>query len=72
MNLTPAQAAALKVAVDAVMEGVKAAGPHGAPGGVIYAAMMAHGASFNQYTGLMGAMVRAGKLTKTGELYFLA
>lgn len=72
MNLTPQQAAALRAIVEAVTEAVAAAGSLGAPGGVIYAALMGHGCSLSQYESLMGAMVRAGKLRRSGHLYFIA
>lgn len=72
MSLSPTQAAALKAVVEAVTEAVKAAGSHGAPGGVIYSALMASGCSHSQYVSLMGAMVRAGKLRQSGHLYFIA
>ena len=70
-NLTAQQARALRLIVDVVVDAVKAAGDHGAPGGVIYAALMGQGCSLSQYESLMGALVRAGKLRRSGELYFV-
>lgn len=55
---------------DSIIESVKAAGKGGAPGGVIYAALMQQGCTLNQYESLMAGLVRAGKLEKRGELYF--
>jgi hypothetical protein len=68
-QLKPNQAAALMTVVSAVLEAVKAAGPLGAPGGVLYAALMAQGCTLQQFESLMGAMVRAGRLVKKGECY---
>jgi hypothetical protein len=70
-ELTDEQRNALRLVVGAVLDAVKAAMPVGAPGGVIYAAMAAQGGSFNQYTSLMAALVRNGKLRKDGNLYFI-
>ena len=61
---------AVRQIADAVVESVRVAGDQGAPGGMLYAALMAHGASFSQYQSLMGALVRAGKVTRRGDLYF--
>lgn len=70
MNLNPSQSSALKAIVDAVVETVKAAGTMGAPGGHLYAALMAHGCTLNQFQSLMGALVRMGMLKQKGDLYF--
>lgn len=71
---TPEQATALRLIVSATVDAVKAAGPHGAPAGVIYAALMTQGCSKSQFDSLMGALVRTGKLTHDCEahLYFIA
>lgn len=68
---TPEQLRAIAAIADAIVEAVKAAGDHGAPGGTIYAAMMGHGISLAQYEQFMSGLVRAGKLRKRGELYFV-
>ena len=71
--MTKQQAAeAIRAMADAIVEAVKVAGPMGAPGGTLYAAMMAHGLTLSQYQQFMSALVAAGKLTKRGELYFAA
>jgi len=67
--MSPAQAQALKQICDAVIDTVKQSGPMGAPGGILYAALMAYGCSLSQFESLMGALVRAGKLTKHGDCY---
>lgn len=61
---------ALLQIVDAIVDSVKAAGSHGAPAGVLYSALMAHGCTLSQFQSLMGAIVSAGKLTQRGHLYF--
>jgi hypothetical protein len=71
-RLTNQQQAAITMLADAIVEAVKAAGPLGAPGGTLYAAMMAHGITLAQFEKFMSAMVGAGKLTRKGHLYFVA
>jgi hypothetical protein len=69
---TTEQRAAIKAVADAIIEAVRAADPTiGAPGGVIYAALMGHGCSLERYESFMSALVRTGKLTKRGECYFV-
>jgi hypothetical protein len=70
--MTLQQAAALKAIVDVITETVKEVGPQGAPAGPMYAAMMSHGCTLNQFESLMGALVRLGKLRQEGNLYFIA
>jgi hypothetical protein len=72
MSLNPNQARALALVVEAVVEAVKAAGPNGAPGGTLYAALMSQGCTLSQFESLMGALVRLGKVRREGELYFAA
>ncbi len=66
------QIAALRAIADAIVEAVKATGPMGAPGGVIYAALMASGCTLTQYETIMSAMVRSRILTRHGDLYRVA
>ncbi len=70
--MTPQQAQALKAIINAVTESVAAAGPLGAPGGPLYAALMTQGCTLNQFESLMGGLVRIGKLRKSGQCYFIA
>jgi hypothetical protein len=70
--MTPEQMKALQAIANAVTETVKAMGPLGAPAGPMYAAMMASGCSLDQFEQIMAALVRAGKLRKQGNLYFVA
>lgn len=62
----------LRAILDAVVDAVRAGGDRGVPGGTIYAALMASGATFEQYRQIMSALVAAGKLTREGDLYFIA
>lgn len=71
-TLAPSQSKALALLVSAVVDSVAVAGPLGAPAGVLYSALMAHGCSLSQFQSLMGALVRLGKLRQEGDLYFAA
>jgi hypothetical protein len=71
-TLTAEQARALRMVIDGVLDAVAVAGPIGAPGGVLYAALMGAGISLSQFESLMGGLVRLGKLRRSGDLYFLA
>lgn len=66
---TQEQASALRAVLDGIVDACKAAGAMGAPGGVLYAALMAQGCTLSQFHSLMGALQRAGKLVKRGECY---
>lgn len=70
-QLSDKQREALRLVVAATLDAVKAAMPKGAPGGIIYAGLMEQGCTLNQYTSLMAALVRTGKLRQDGELYFI-
>lgn len=61
----------MRAILDAVVESVAVAGSQGAPGGVLYSALMAHGCSLNQFQSIMGALVSTGKLRQEGNLYFV-
>lgn len=61
---------ALLYILTSIVEAVKVAGTRGAPGGVLFAAMMGAGCTLDQFNQLMAALQRAGKVTKRGELYF--
>ena len=60
----------LQQVVSAVLESIRAAGPSGAPAGVIYAALMAHGCNLSQFESLMAGLERAGKIRREGDLLF--
>lgn len=73
-GLTPVQARTLQLVVSATLDAIRAAGSHGAPAGVIYAALMTQGCRQSQFDSLMSALVRTGKVTHDPEahLYFIA
>jgi hypothetical protein len=64
------QIAILKAVGDSIIGAVKAAGPLGAPGGTLYAALMTYGCTLEQFNQIMDVLVQVGKLEKRGELYF--
>jgi hypothetical protein len=67
--VTPQQkAAALRLALQAILDAVKEAGDLGAPGGVLYAALIGR-MSLGQFEQIMAALVSMGKLRKRGDLY---
>ena len=68
--MTDKQRQAIMMLLSAIVDSVKMAGDHGAPGGVLYAALMAHGITLDQFESLMSALVSAGKMTRKGHLYF--
>lgn len=68
-RLTPAQIRAVATVSLGVIEAVEAGGQHGAPAGVLYAAMQAQGASFTQFQSVMGTLVRPGYLTLENDSY---
>lgn len=43
--------------------------PSGAPSGIIYSALMGHGASLNQFQSIMDTLVRSGFLTHDAECH---
>ena len=68
--MTPNQkVAALRLALQAILGAVKEAGDLGAPGGVLYAALIGR-ISLQRFEQIMTALVRAGKLRRAGDLYF--
>jgi hypothetical protein len=68
---TETQKRALILIVSAITETIKEAGELGAPGGHMYAALMAHGCTLNQFESIMAALVRLGRVEKRGQSYFL-
>ncbi len=60
----------LELLMKAVLETVQECGPMGSPGGVIYAALMTQGITFDQYEIIMGVLVETKKVTKRGDCYF--
>ena len=62
------QWAALQI-YKAVIDSIRESGERGIPGGTIYAALMAHGATIAQYEALMQSLLNTGLISKSGELY---
>ncbi len=56
--------------VDAIVDTIKEAGPMGAPGGVLYAALMTRGFSLEEFEILMRVVVATKRVYKEGQLYF--
>ena len=54
--------AALKLAVDCILDAAKIAGPTGAPSGVVYAALNSHGMTLNVYEQIVSYLVNAGRI----------
>jgi len=52
----------LKLAVDCILESVRAAGPMGAPSGVVYAALMARGMTLSTYQAIITGLVEKGAI----------
>lgn len=68
--MTSDQLQALRAIAAIFIDAVRAAGPDGAPAGVMYAACMGK-LSLSQFQQIMAGLVRAGKLRADGDLYFL-
>jgi hypothetical protein len=56
--------------VEVVIDRVKDAGPQGAPAGPLYATLMSAGMTLQQFEQMMDAIVKSGRLRKSGHLYF--
>ena len=65
---TEAQLIALRRLAAAIV-GMIAEVPEGIPGGTIYAALMTHGCTFEQYEQIMGGLVNAKLVRKVGQHY---
>ncbi len=61
---------ALRILCDAIIEAVKIAGPLGAPGGIMYAALM-NVVTLDQFEQICGTLCRLGKIEKRGECYVI-
>lgn len=64
------QVGTVAVLSHAIIECVQECGATGAPGGVLYAALMAVGMTFEQFTKLMSTLESLGAVIKTGDCYF--
>jgi len=68
--MTVQQMLALKQVADAIIESVKECGSSGAPAGPMYAALMSRGCTLEQFEQIMSGLVKAGKLRKSGNIYY--
>ena len=60
----------LKEIMLATLDAIKAAGPNGAPAGILYAGLMSYGCNLTQFESLMSALERTGKIRREGDLVF--
>jgi hypothetical protein len=68
-TITKSQDDAVRELCSAVIEVCAAAGPLGAPGRLLYTALMTHGCTMGQFETIMRVLVSVGKLTKHGQCY---
>jgi hypothetical protein len=54
-----------------IVDCAREAGPQGAPAGPMYAALMQHGCTLEQFESFMSILVEAKRLRKSGHLYFV-
>ena len=66
----PDAIALLRLVVNAITETIDDAGPQGAPAGAVYAALMAHGMSYDGFQQLTAAMCEMGRISRRGDLFF--
>jgi predicted transcriptional regulator len=52
-----------------ILEAIESCGNIGAPAGALYAALMAKGASLNQFNSIMGTLTTKGMATEEGNCY---
>lgn len=71
MKISSDQLRAIAKIADAIVDAVTVAGPAGAPGGVLYAALMNFGCSLDQFESFMAGLIRVGRVEKRGDCYFL-
>lgn len=55
---------------DAIIDSIKVAGDYGAPGGTLYAALMAYGCTLDRFNNIMTILVASGRVERRGQLYF--
>ena len=61
--MSPQQVAALRQVGAAIIHAA-----NGAPAGIMYAALMAQGCTLHQFEQITGGLVRAGMLTRDGDM----
>lgn len=55
--------AAIRLAMNCIEDAARAAGPAGAPSGIIFAGLQASGMRLEPYQQILAAMVKAGSIT---------
>ena len=72
--MTPEQMKLLRVVATAILEAIRAAGPSGAPAGVVYASLMTYGCTLSQFQSMMAGLERTGFVRRdpNHHLYFVA
>ena len=69
-TITDKQRMLLKLVADAIIETVRETGKQGAPAGHLYAGLMAHGFSLENFQQIMHGLEQAGMVRKSGDLYY--
>jgi hypothetical protein len=59
--------AAVSLAMQCIEDAARAGGPAGAPSGVVFAALQAHGMRLTTYQQILTALVNAGRITIDGN-----
>lgn len=60
----------LRALLDIILSTVKETGPQGAPSGPMYMAFMTFGCSLEQYETMVGTLVDAGFLRRSGHVLY--
>lgn len=61
---------ALMEVLNALVDAVRVTGKAGCPEGTLYATLMGHGCTLNQFNSIIGALVSAGRLRKEGHVLY--
>jgi hypothetical protein len=61
-QLNDEQIRVLKLAVDCILEAVRATGPMGAPSGIVYSVLMARGMTLSTYQAIITGLVEKGAI----------
>ncbi len=67
--MTAQQAKGIRQVMAGIVESAIAGGELGAPSGVVYSALMAHGCTLNQFQSLTASMVKAGIIEERGHCF---
>lgn len=67
MNENEKVVAALRLAMACILDAAEAAGPQGAPSGVVYATLNAHRLTLPAYQQILDMLIEVGKVTVSGH-----